>query len=421
MSRRTLCVLLLIFAVAVSAAYWVEVVGNTLDQADRGARRIEPEFYAYTDGGYNYDFFQYYASGYNWRIGLDPYKNHPMTNAGIPNPRHQDKAVSGFIYPPTALPLYAALSDLTYEDARHAWAAITFGFLALSVAVAAWSYRGRRLEVVTAAVLLLICSYPFLYHMHQGQIDLIVGALSVSAFVLYGRWKDWPSACLLAAAILVKVTPVLLLGVMVLYFRDVRLLVKTAVLLVAGVLVSFAAVSPHLYAEFFTTVLPRASVSDPDRYNQTLVRFWASIPFMVRVMSGFGYLALLFFAFLSGRNRDMRGGEIPVERDTEARAILLLTVVMTLLFSPLAWQMAYVMTIVPLALLLVSPSVGTGNWALICLAFGAVLMSSQIYNVQVLNMLNVLGAGLVTLTLIKFYLPLQSLNPAPVADLTTVD
>ena len=136
------------------------------------------------------------------------------------------------------LPVFGALARLGYDDARHVWFGITMAFLALSVGVAVAVTPGRRLEVLTAAVLLTMCSYPLLFHVHQGQIDLIVAALSVSAFLLYPRWQGWPAAALMALAILIKVTPVLLLAAMVLYFRDIRFLLKTLACLAAGLALS---------------------------------------------------------------------------------------------------------------------------------------------------------------------------------------
>ena len=268
LSRRSLCLLLLLFAAAVASSFWVEIVKNTLESVDKGAAAVEPEFAAYT-GAHNFDFFQYYAGGHNWRIGLDPYENHPTDLAAIQHPRHEDKSISGYIYPPTVLPLFGAVSRLDYEDARHTWFAMTVAFLAMSVALAVAVTPGRRLELLTAAVFLTMCSYPLLFHVHQGQIDLIVASLSVSAFLLYPRWRGWPSAVLIAAAILIKVTPLLLMAVMVVYFRDVRLLLKTLVCLGAGLALSLLAVSPHLYVEYVGTTLPRISGSSPDRFNQT--------------------------------------------------------------------------------------------------------------------------------------------------------
>ena len=391
-----------------AGAYWVEIVRDTLDRPDvtRGVG-VEPEFFRYANG-HNFDFYQYYAAGHNWSLGLDPYTNHPDDPRVLPHPRHTDESVSGWIYPPASLPVFAALAALPYDAARHAWFAITLGFLAAGIAVAAAVTPGRRLETVTACVLLTVCSYPLIYHIHQGQIDLVVGALAVSAFLLYPRWRGWPSAALLAAAILLKLTPALLLVVMVLYFRDVRFLAKTLACLVAGVAASLLAVSPGLYWAYVADILPRMSITDPSRYNQTLVRFWSGFPVMARVLTAFGYLAVLFLAYVSGRNgRGLPMADRVLEPQTEGRAILLFTLLMTLMFSPLAWQMAYAMTIVPVAVLLVAAPPRTAPWAPVGLAVGAAFMSSKIYNVQALNLLNVLGAGIAVLCLILYYLPLR--------------
>ena len=413
LSRRSLCLLLLLFAAAVASSFWVEIVKNTLESVDKGAAAVEPEFAAYT-GAHNFDFFQYYAGGHNWRIGLDPYKNHPTDLAAIQHPRHEDKSISGYIYPPTVLPLFGAVSRLDYEDARHTWFAMTVAFLAMSVALAVAVTPGRRLELLTAAVFLTMCSYPLLFHVHQGQIDLIVASLSVSAFLLYPRWRGWPSAVLIAAAILIKVTPLLLMAVMVVYFRDVRLLLKTLVCLGAGLALSLLAVSPHLYVEYVGTTLPRISGSSPDRFNQTLVRFWSTWPVMVKAMSAFGYAALLFLTYVAGRNRvRLPAAERSADARTESLAVLMLAALMTLIFSPLAWQMAYVVVIVPAAALLVAPPPYHRPWGPVAVGVGVALMSSRIFDIQVLNMLNVLGAGVVVLTLLYCYLPLQAYAPAP--------
>ena len=407
-SRRTVCVALLLFAAALASSFWVEIIWKTLDARDVQANaRSEPEYFAYT-GGRNFDFFQYYAGGHNWRLGLDPYLNHPDAAGAIHHPRDEDRTISGYIYPPTVLPALGVLARLDYADARHTWFVINVVFLALAVAVAAAVTPGRRLELITAAVLLTMCSYPFIYHVHQGQIDVIVAALAVSAFLLYPRWRGWPSAALMAVAILVKLTPVLLLAVMVIYFRDVRFLLKTLACLAIGLALSLLSVAPHLYVEYFGSTLPHISASSPDHDNQTLVRFWSTWPVMVKALSAFGYAALLFLAYVAGRNsRRVPSAERTVDLQTESRAVLTLAVLMTLIFSPLAWQMAYVIAIVPLAALLIAPPPRDRAWAPLGVAVGAALISSRIFDVQVLNLLNVLGGAIVVVCLLYCYLPLR--------------
>ncbi len=265
-SRRTLAALLVLLAATIAVSYWVEIVSNAFNDVD-------PIVHVP-----NYDFFQYYAGGHNWNMGLDPYLNHPNVPGAIEHPRFDTHQISGFIYPPTLLPVYGALAHYSYNDARRAWLAITLSAFALLVAVAVWVTPGRRLEVLGVSLLLTVASYPFIYHVHNGQADLLSAALAVSGFLLYPRWRGWPSAALLALAIATKVTPVLLLAVMVVYFRDWRLAVKALVcglVLFAG---SLAWVHIGLYREFLFTTLPSIAVSDPSQFNQTVLRFWWKYP-----------------------------------------------------------------------------------------------------------------------------------------------
>jgi hypothetical protein len=106
--------------------------------------------------------------------------------------------ISGYIYPPTVLPLLGRLARYDYDWARTAWLALDVAVFSLMVLVAVVVSRGRRLEVLTAAVPLTMVSFAFFYHVHEGHIDMIVAGLSISAFLLYPRWGGWPSAALLS-------------------------------------------------------------------------------------------------------------------------------------------------------------------------------------------------------------------------------
>ena len=410
-SGRVVALLVLLLAAAAAGSYWVEIVHNAYNDPDPIVRVP------------NYDFFQYYAGGYNWRLGLDPYKNHPGVADAIQHPRFDTHQISGYIYPPTFLPVYRLLASYTYNDARRAWAAITLSAFAVMAAVAVSLRRGRRLESLAAIVLLTMISYPFIYHVHNGQVDLLAAALSITAFLLYPHWRGWPSALLLALAVATKVTPVLILAVMVVYFRDWRLLFKALVCGAGAFLVSLLWVDLSLYREYLFTTLPSIAVSDPSRFNQTVLRFWWQYPAVLKVASALGYLALLFLVWLAGRNgvgnrpADDGVGEPSGEADGEQQqreryAVLLLAVLFMLFFSPLAWQMAYVWTIVPLALVLTSALPPAGARPVIVLGVAAALLSTRVYDVRVLNLLNVIGAAVAMLALMRWYLPLE----APAAD-----
>ncbi len=396
-SRRTLAALLVLLAATIAVSYWVEIISNAFNDVD-------PIVHVP-----NYDFFQYYAGGHNWNMGLDPYLNHPNVPGAIEHPRFDTHQISGFIYPPTLLPVYGALAHYSYNDARRAWLAITLSAFALLVAVAVWATPGRRLEVLGVSLLLTVASYPFIYHVHNGQADLLSAGLAISGFLLYPRWRGWPAAALLALAIATKVTPVLLLAVMVVYFRDWRLAVKALVcglVLFAG---SLAWVHIGLYREFVFTTLPSIAVSDPSQFNQTVLRFWWKDPHVLKIISALGYLALLFLVYVVSRNRVRRPlpEEAVEERRRERYAVLLLAVLFMLFFSPLAWQMAYVWTIVPLALVLTARPPEGHPAAVPVLGVAAALLCSRVFDVRVLDLLNVLGAAVAMLALMRWYLPLE--------------
>ena len=247
MNRRMLCIILLLLAVVLGANFWVGIVRSTFNDLNSGI------------GVPQHDFFQYYAGGHNWNLGLDPYLNHPGAPGVIEHPRHDKSDISGYIYPPTLLPLFGALSGTDYDTARGVWLGLNVVAFGLMVLVAVLVSRRRRLEVLTAAVLLTMVSFAFFYHVHEGQIDMIVAALSVSAFLLYPRWKGWPSAALLALAIATKVSPVVLVAVIALYYRDWRFVLKTAALVVALVAVSLPFVDLSLYRAYVTDILPAIS------------------------------------------------------------------------------------------------------------------------------------------------------------------
>ena len=219
---------------------------------------------------------------------------------------------------------------------------------------------------------------------------MIVAALSIAGFLLYPRWKGWPSAALFAVAVAVKVSPVLLVLVMVLYFRDWRFLLKTLACGLAVFAVSLVWVDVSLYREYVTDILPAIAGSDPSPYNQTPLRFWSRYPTLVKAGSALGYAALLFLAWLAGRNaRRLPQAERRVEAGTERNAMLLLAVLLMLLFSPLAWQMAYVWVIVPLALRPRGAAARRPPGGAIALGVAATLLSLRMWPYRVLDMTNI--------------------------------
>ena len=347
-----------------------------------------------------FDLFQYYASGHNWRAGFDPYASLVGVPGAIAVPR--SSGISGLIYPPLILPLLGQLSRLSYDAARAVWLALSLLMLLCPLVVGAVLAAGRRWETIGAGLLLIAASDPVLFHIRQGQIDMLVAGLAVTAYLLYGRWRSWPCAVLFALAVAIKLTPLVLLMALVAYRRDWRLLLKT---LVAGALLVAAtllAVHPQLYVEYVTRVLPAASEGNPFFHNQSLLRTWSHLGEWAKYPSMAGYALVVAAAAAAGSGRmgarDEDAASLPRNEDTALRArdvqVLGLAVIGLLLFAPLAWRMAYVWAVVPMALVLAAVPWSGRRWQFALVVGGAALMCLPLWDRPILDSLETIGAAL---------------------------
>jgi hypothetical protein len=340
-----------------------------------------------------YDFWQYYAAGHNWRLGADPYAAVPHAQGAISFPR--STKTSGYIYPPTALPAFGALSRLTYDQARAVWLGACLAALVCPLAIGVVLARGRRWETAALGALLLVASDPVIFHIRQGQIDMIVAGLSVTAFLLYGRWRSWPTAVLFALAVALKLTPAVVVLSLVAYQRDWRMLVKTVLVGLAFVGVSLAVVSPGLYWEYVTTVLPSASGGNPFFHNQSLLRGWSHLDVWAKYASLGGYALVVAAAAVAGRGRAPDRDQAGSGRLTSnSLQLLVLAVMGVLLFSPLSWRMAFVWAVVPMALVLAAAPWRGARWQHALAAAGTLLMCLPVWDAPVLDSLETIGAAL---------------------------
>jgi hypothetical protein len=342
-----------------------------------------------------FDLFQYYASGHNWRLGLDPYATLLGVAGALAVPRSAQ--VSGFIYPPVFLPLFGELSRLAYSTARAAWLTLSLAMLVVPLLIGAALAPGRRLETLGAGLLLISVSNPVLFHIRQGQIDMIVAGLAITACLLCDRARAWPASLLFGIAIAIKLTPLVLLLSLVAYRRDWNLLLKTALVCACLVLGSLVLVHPQLYVEFFTKVLPEASEGNPYFHNQSLLRAWSHLGAFARYASLAGFALVIAAAAASGPRRSdthhrisLRGDHGALRsRDTQ---VLALAVLGQLLFAPLSWRMAFVWVVVPMALVLAAAPWEGRRWHYVTVLTGTVLMCMPLWDHPVLDSLETIGA-----------------------------
>ena len=330
--------------------------------------------------GYNWDFHVYYAAGHDWALGMDPYADQwlsPTVHSAARPIRFKRQQTLRFIYPPTLLPAYRWIAHLPYRKARVDWRDLNFVLLATAAAVAVVFERGRRLEVGATLLLLGALSFPILYHVREGNIDMIVAGLATSGFLLYGRSRSWPSALLFALAAVVKVTPLLVVAALIVYYRDWRFLLKTALLLGAVVALSLVFVPLHYYREAAAVLFLR-SQSMPGAVNQSLMRWLHRFPSAPRYVSLAAYACLLGGLAWMGRKAGASAASVGRRGEAPNVCIFALTVFVMLLFTPIAWIWTYVWIIVPAAMLLMGRQRLGSLWARFVLLAAVALMSAPI-------------------------------------------
>ena len=409
--RRALVAALLVAATALFFVHWLPTVRQYYDYlqpVQTGAAIPQ------------YDFFQYYAAGHNWRAGFDPYATLVGVPGAIAIPRSD--RISGYIYPPAILPLLGQLARLSYDRARAVWLALCLAALLCPLVLGAVLAPGRRWVTIAAGLLLVAASDPVLFHIRQGQIDMIVAGLSVTAYLLYGRRRSWPTALLFAVAIAIKVTPLVLMLALVAYRRDWRLLAKT--MLVGGLLVAATLVFVHAqyYVEYVSRVLPAASEGNPFFHNQSLLRTWSHLGEWAKYASLTGYAIVIAIAAAAGFSGTGGPAEVhvPAPRDSGAALrtrdiqVLGLAVIGLLLFSPLAWRMAFVWAVVPMALVLAAVPWRGRAWQYALVATGTALMCLPLWDLPVLDSLETIGAGLAGIGLLTAILG-TTVDPPPLS------
>ena len=338
---------------------------------------------------YNIDFYSYYRGSRLYLSGIDPYEN--INNGQL------------FIYPPTFVPLYAQISKLDYETARYLWVWIYSACFLISVILLLSRVKPEdRDKMVFTIVLILLLSYPVKFLIRQGQIDLIVASLCFTSLILYLNHRHNLSALTLAAATLIKVSPVLLLITFFVFFRDWKYLIRYGTAVVGLVGISLLFFPFDWYRIYFTTVLPSLSVSNPSYYQQTLARFLAGSAKKTRLLSMFGYGLMSICAWIIGHRyikqiKEIRNGNITSFNEFIAVAFFFCNSIVTLIFSASAWLMTYTWFILPAAWIIWFAYKNIQPWLLFILLIGVAMIHGQLL---LFNEINMSGAIICLLCLI---------------------
>ena len=185
------------------------------------------------------DFACYYTWAYAMADGVNPYTSDLRDEAlklGTAMNK-QDRAD----YPPTFILCLEPLTLLPFATAYWIWTGLNLAALVLSLLLLLGADSGLTASAVFALAALALFWRPILGNLYMGQPHAILLAMMVVASLCFRRGKDLAGGLLLAAAGLLKVYPLFLVGYLLFKHRW-RAVFFTALGLVIGGVATAAAV-----------------------------------------------------------------------------------------------------------------------------------------------------------------------------------
>ena len=269
-----------------------------------------------------------------------------------------------YVYPPILADLLVPLAAASEDTAQRLWIVLNL----LAVGATAWMTArlvGVSFSSLSGMAVLIGCFalLPISFCIFWGQITIGLLLLWAIGIFAYARDQKAVSAFALALATTIKLTPLLVVAPLLLW-QDWRWLRSYALSLAALVATMCTINHPALVAEYFQRVTPAMSRGIPVPQNKSLVSFVQLLyvaahrevidPFLAatttiphNVLSLAKLLPLLaVLAVLAVLGRSGRA----LSLDGRLLALALLALVSTCA-SPVAWEHAYVVASLPLALL----------------------------------------------------------------------
>jgi hypothetical protein len=257
-----------------------------------------------------------------------------------------------FIYPPFFAVLMRPLGYFSYGVASFVWSALTVLLTFASVWMIFW-VGGRRISAELAVILLagLFSCAPFFHELKVGQVASLLLFLFSFGICLLVRGQDWLSAFCFAVATMIKLTPVVVVPLLVIY-RKWRWLAAYGCWVLALSAFSIWQAGWAAHEQFWREVFPSLSCG-LDTYGNTSIMAFVQELFLGRIpMNGIpatlptgaclvskvvalGALAIMMLRFYRYR------------RDENLVLHLGLLLLVSLVISPIAWIHHYVIALFP--------------------------------------------------------------------------
>jgi len=288
--------------------------------------------------GVLYDFFNLYQDGRWW------------LSAAYINPQTHSLTYP-FAYPPSSLPFFGFFALFSFGLAAQLWLAMSIAvFVIALLSLGLLLKSDRRYLFLSISALFFFTSYPLQVELRLGQINLLIGSLTVLSLVSQRLRHRFVSAALLAVGTLMKGPPILFLIYFVVFRRDLRYLVDflTSMMVILGL--SLFVVPIQLYWYWLVNVVPSLFVASGSLTNESITGLIS--------LSGLTYLTpgillgavclYASFAFYVNSDRFKGSKRWPLRAD----AMFLMNTLALLILGSRVWSQDYVWVILPVALFL---------------------------------------------------------------------
>lgn len=164
---------------------------------------------------------------------------------------------SFYSYPPQFAVLFSWLSLLDMSGAKIVWASMSIVFLGMGIAFATRvAYRGDRKSVCVLLVAVALLGRPLLNELYWGQSNALLLFLLAGTFYLVERGRRYEAGVLLGIAIVLKLTPVGIAGLLLLR-REWRTVSSACLTALVVSTVTAAIVGGNVILHYFASDLPR--------------------------------------------------------------------------------------------------------------------------------------------------------------------
>ncbi|SAL81223.1 Polyprenol-phosphate-mannose-dependent alpha-(1-2)-phosphatidylinositol mannoside mannosyltransferase [Caballeronia terrestris] len=164
-----------------------------------------------------------------------------------------------YCYPPQFALVFSPFGLMSPLAAKLAWVAMSLGLCIIGVILTAkMAYRGSERRIIALLIAIVLLSFPVLHDGYLGQSNELLFFLLATSFYLIERKHPYAAGSFLALAVVFKVTPLAIVGLLLLR-REWRAVVSTIVWAIALSLFTATQLGFRVIWHYITVDVSRAN------------------------------------------------------------------------------------------------------------------------------------------------------------------